>query len=274
MHACTQAMGTLAAATPVLLVAVTPERPFAYDGSPQVLDQLDKDLKAQHERLQAALDEAAAKARELGLEPTAVLDDQGMAHERITAHAKEAGGRLIVLGCHHGAGLTHRLVGTVISRVVGFSHTDVLVVPESVTCRQGPVLVATDGSEHSRKALDRAAECAKDLDAKVVVLAVAEAPRGVETYHLNQLSISILEERAGNHAREALKALASKGLDADMAVKVGEPDALICQTAESISAGLIIMGSHGRTGLKRLLMGSTTERVLEKAPCPVLITMV
>ncbi|MEW6587059.1 MAG: universal stress protein [Nitrospirota bacterium] len=54
-------------------------------------------------------------------------------------------------------------------------------------------------------------------------------------------------------------------------VKEGEPHEVITSAAKESEAGIIVMGSHGRTGLKRLLMGSVAERVLGYAPCPVLI---
>ena len=64
---------------------------------------------------------------------------------------------------------------------------------------------------------------------------------------------------------------ASEGVKAEGIVQEGEAYKNIIDIAGKKKAGAIIMGSHGRTGLKRLLMGSVTERVIGHAPCPVLV---
>lgn len=63
----------------------------------------------------------------------------------------------------------------------------------------------------------------------------------------------------------------SRGLACQTRVGVGPAYRVIVDTATEWEAGLIVMGSHGRTGLKRLLMGSVTERVVGEVPCPVLV---
>ncbi len=62
-----------------------------------------------------------------------------------------------------------------------------------------------------------------------------------------------------------------RGALLETAVPLGRPYEAILKVAQAKKANLIVLGSHGRTGLKRLLMGSVTERVIGQAPCPVLV---
>ena len=76
-----------------------------------------------------------------------------------------------------------------------------------------------------------------------------------------------------SHAREEMvKALAHLNIpEEQMEVRIGDPGHQVCEYAESVNAGLIVLGSHGRTGISRVLLGSVAERVTRHAPCPVLI---
>jgi nucleotide-binding universal stress UspA family protein len=65
--------------------------------------------------------------------------------------------------------------------------------------------------------------------------------------------------------------MAEAGVEAAIDVRVGSPDAEIVACARERGADLIVMGSHGRTGLERLLMGSVSERVIGQAECPVMV---
>ena len=65
--------------------------------------------------------------------------------------------------------------------------------------------------------------------------------------------------------------LRKEGVNAEGEVLQGQPDELIVQTAQKRHADLIVMGSHGRTGLERILLGSTVERVLNQTNCAVLV---
>lgn len=76
-----------------------------------------------------------------------------------------------------------------------------------------------------------------------------------------------------NHAREEMKKALEylNAPDIHLEVRIGDAGHQICNFAEEVGAGLIIVGSHGRTGLKRVLLGSVAERVTRHAACPVLV---
>lgn len=134
------------------------------------------------------------------------------------------------------------------------------------------ILVATDGSESVMPAIEEAFRLAKHCNAKLIMLAVAEinpeaeyeafAPRLLDTIQAeHEKHLAVLKERA---KRENIQCEAR-------VVVMGEPYLAIVEEAEKQHADMIVMGSHGRTGLKRLLMGSVTSRVIGHAPCKVLV---
>ena len=272
IHACDAAMARMKPDQTVLAVAVLPQEPLAYDATAEVLERLEQEIAHQHKRLSEALDKVQARGRDLGLNVKTVLDQEGRPYDRILERAEEAKAGLVVLGAGHHGELQRRLIGTTVSRVIGLGSVSVLVVPEGVALDTGPILATTDGSAQSLGAITLAATLAKESGQPLTVMGVADAPGGFEGEPMNQLHADILAEAAHKHAEAAAAPLKSLGIDVEVTVRVGNAYEQIANLAKERSAGLIVMGSHGRTGLSRLLMGSTTERVLEIAPCPVLVT--
>src|ERR1700722_3731216 len=90
-----------------------------------------------------------------------------------------------------------------------------------------------------------------------------DAPGGdrLTAYHLFLVPIDF-----SDHSK-----IHSKGLEAESILRTGNPYEEIVNAAKQIGADLIVIGSHGYTGLSRLLLGSTADRVLQYAPCPVLV---
>jgi nucleotide-binding universal stress UspA family protein len=81
-----------------------------------------------------------------------------------------------------------------------------------------------------------------------------------------------METNAQQRTQMALNHVQQAGLQADSAIVEGIPFQVIIDTAESRDVDLIVMGTHGRTGLTHVLMGSVAEKVVRLAPCPVLVT--
>ncbi len=131
------------------------------------------------------------------------------------------------------------------------------------------ILHPTDFSPHSEYAFCMACSLARDYQARLVVLHVAEPALAV--YGEGALFLpppgAILEE-----ARERLEHVRPPAPDiaVERRLKDGEPAVEIVRAAAEANADLVVMGTHGRRGLGRLLMGSVAEAVLRKAPCPVL----
>ncbi|PWW81830.1 MULTISPECIES: universal stress protein [Prosthecochloris] len=134
------------------------------------------------------------------------------------------------------------------------------------------ILCPVDFSEASRKAVRYAHEFAKGMGASLVLLNVVEPrPMAVDM----SLSYVPLEEDLEKAAKEDLEEIIrterEKGIEVQADVQIGTPSETILEKAEELDVNLIIVGSHGKTGLSRILMGSVAESVVRKAKCPVLI---
>ena len=139
------------------------------------------------------------------------------------------------------------------------------------------ILVPTDFSECARHAVPVAAELARLLGARVLCLYVVEPvvqPVGwtpvAEPMPAAELG-ERLEETAARDLPAFSKSKEFAGLEVEDVMAHGEPAAEIVRVAEERGAGLIVISSHGRTGLGRILFGSTAESVVRHARCPVLV---
>ena len=132
------------------------------------------------------------------------------------------------------------------------------------------ILLATDGSIYSEAALREAMNLAKVCSAKLSVISVIEVNPEYET--LAPQIIEMAEEETRQLLESVKDCAAREGIDCETIVHEGEdPYQFIVEEAEKRQVDMIVMGSHGRTGLKRLLMGSVTGKVIGHAPCSVLV---
>ncbi len=140
------------------------------------------------------------------------------------------------------------------------------------------ILIATDGSAYSQKAVDYGVGLARKLGADVIGLYVVNM-KSLEVYaigHHDDISgydskVAVLK----NEGEKALEYVASTGkkagLDVQTRIVRGYPAEEILRRASSEGVGMIVVGNLGKTGLEHLLMGSVSEAVVKKAPCPVLV---
>ena len=195
--------------------------------------------------------------------------EEGEIHERIVDLADAENCNVIVMGRRGFSRIERALVGSVTARVIGHTQRDVLVVPEGATVGWKKIVFATDGSRYSGKATESAISFAKSYGGALSVVSVvdipsefnAEAPQVVES----------MVRKAKEYVYNVKKQAEAAGVTCE--AFVGEADAYkaITNLAKEQDASMIVVGSHGRTGLRRLLMGSVTEKVIGYAPCPVLV---
>ncbi|MBX3328147.1 MAG: universal stress protein, partial [Nitrospira sp.] len=130
------------------------------------------------------------------------------------------------------------------------------------------ILVATDFSACARRAVDYGLCVAHAWSAHVDLLYVAEVLRGLD---LDEPLADPMLEMRRKEAAQFLGDLATRvkqeGLDADWHLREGIPSEQIGQTALELRADLVVVGTHGRTGLDHIMLGSTAERVIKHAPC-------
>jgi nucleotide-binding universal stress UspA family protein len=218
--------------------------------APDLRVTLEKEVQKNIEALKAAA------ARE-GVPLKAVVIRGQTPHAAIMATVEKIRPDLVVMGRCGKSALARIVMGNVTARVIGLSPVNVLVVPRGAALAFQRLLVASDGSSYSEAAWELALAMAKQ--AKSQLIGVAVAP---EEKDIREAKAIIHQMRtAANRARVPLKDVSPRGVPA----AVG-----IVQQAIKNEVDLIIMGSYGRTGLKKLLMGSVTERVISRSPCPIL----
>ncbi len=195
--------------------------------------------------------------------------EQGEPYEQIVHVAEEENCDLIIMGRRGKGKMERALIGSVTARVIGHTNKDVLVIPENGKLSWENILLATDGSTCCDNALARALEIAQER--KVKLSAVSVVYTNDEFYAVGQEVMKELYQEADKVLDKVKKWAGDLGVQTELFVRDGEPHQAITAMAAEISASLIVMGSHGRKGLTRLLMGSVTERVIGYADCPVLV---
>ena len=134
------------------------------------------------------------------------------------------------------------------------------------------ILCPVDFSDASRKAVQYAKEFAAGMGASIHILNVVEPRPMAVDITLNYVPLEEdLEKAATEDLKVILQELLQAGLKAECSVEFGNPSDVILEKAADLDVNLVIMGSHGKKGLSRLIMGSVAETVVRKANCPVLI---
>jgi nucleotide-binding universal stress UspA family protein len=195
----------------------------------------------------------------------------------IVRFAEEHDVDLIVMGTHGRRGVRRWLLGSVTEEVIRAAPCAVLAArAEAPPLSSGPVVVPVDFSTSSRHALERGKAMADLLGVSLRVVHVAHlAPYPsfygadvVSQYDLPPHFVAEAESQLHRFVREALGDAAIT----EAPVMVGEPFRQIAEYAGQVRAGLLVMGRRGLSGLQQVLLGSTTERTLRVAPCPVRIS--
>ncbi len=197
---------------------------------------------------------------------------------KICEVAEKAGCRLIVVPSHGRHGVTRLLMGSVTERIIRHCHCSVLVlhrsnnseadetVPDTFSPKR--VVVPIDFSDAASAAIATALEIAGDRD-NVDVISVVPSLDEIVLFGTEESSDDVRRERCQQHmerylAEQGFAPLQTRGL-------IGDPGTTIVHYARDVEADLIVMPSTGRHGLRRLLLGSTTERVLRQPGIPVLV---
>jgi nucleotide-binding universal stress UspA family protein len=222
--------------------------------------------------LRRPCEEALSRANKIAKDEGALIKtvcEEGEIYERIVDLADAENCDIIIMGRLGMSKLERTLVGSVTARVIGHSQRDVLVVPSSSHIGWEKILVATDGSRYSKIAAERAIDFAKSYGGELRVVSVVDVP--AEFYAEAPDALDDMIYKAKGFAKDVRMLAESAGVKSESFVGEGEAYQIITDLARKQEANVIVMSSHGRTGLKRLLMGSVAEKVIGHAPCPVLI---
>jgi nucleotide-binding universal stress UspA family protein len=220
-----------------------------------------------------ATNEVVDRASEAGLEATAsVIEGGGQTHEAILEYVADNEIDCIVMGTSGRSGLDRLVLGSVAERTLRESPVPVLTVHEETAFDPEfeSILLPTDGSECAQLAAEHAIEFAEETGAALHIIHVVD----LGMLWGDSATGAVLEalEEAG---QRALDQVIERTESADVStveatVLNGTPHEAIETYAQEHDVDCIVMGSHGRTGVDRLLLGSVTERVVRTTDVPVL----
>ncbi|HYH44152.1 MAG TPA: universal stress protein [Thermoanaerobaculia bacterium] len=230
---------------------------------------------------------AAAELRQRGIAVAPRLQP-GLPSQTILDVAEETAADLIVLGTRGLTGLRHLLLGSTSQRVIQRAHCPVLTVHPEDRGRHRPlatVLLPTDFSEDARRAAraavsllgspgSNASQAAPGSPSiRLVLLHAFNLPIEYTAYGPIPTSLHYLRDtgaEAETRLAEEAERLRAEGFEVETVAREGDPAEVIAEEARRCQADLLALGTHGRSGLAHLLLGSTAERVVQHAPCPVL----
>jgi len=226
---------------------------------------------------EARLTETAAALGEKGTEVSTFLA-LGMPSQVIVDRAAAVAATAVVIGTRGLTGLRHLLLGSTAQRVVHGARCPVLTVHPGDLGRHRAIrtiLVPTDFSRDADLAIHTAHRLLAPLerDARLILLHAFNLPIEYTAYGPIPTSVSYLQDtglEAERRLYETAEPLQREGLAIDTVAREGDPAHVIAEEAEQRGADLIAMGTRGLSGLRHLVLGSTAERVVEYAPCPVM----
>jgi len=207
----------------------------------------------------AHLDDVQRQASAAGVACESEATQSNQVYQEIAAQAEKMQADLIVMGRRGRHGLARLMVGPSTVRVIGHARCNVLVVPRAAELVGRRFIVASDGSRYGDAAAVTAARLAKLCHTPITVVSVTRPEHSKER-----------KREAHQIVGRIVSFLKQEGVVVEGIVPHGRPDEVIVQTANAKNSDLIILGSRGRTGLERVLLGGTSERVIDQARCAVL----
>ena len=182
---------------------------------------------------------------------------------------EEGGYDLIVMGRYGITRLEKAVMGSIAGRIIGYSNSDVLVIPEGNSLRWNNILLSTDGSKYSVAATEHAVACARAYGGNLTAVSVVDVTD--EFYAQAPDAFEMLVEKAKKILEDVRKKAETCNVHVETIVKEGDVYLKIAELAKEKKADVIFMGSHGRTGITSFLLGSVTKGVISHSPCPVFV---
>jgi nucleotide-binding universal stress UspA family protein len=232
--------------------------------------------EAERSAIRTGLEERVAGDRALAEQAPDLVVRTGLPADEIILEALESAADLVVLSTHGRSGLTRFLLGSVAEKVALEAPCPVLTVrPGGQPVPPVPkrILVPTDLSEHSFAALPMACELAERFEAEVSLFAVLEDPLDhpeIEWQERAGIGPEEVKAHCAEKTRDALRGrLASAGLEGRVRrveIGYGRPARTVVERAEAEGIDLIVLSSHGRSGVARAMLGSTAREIVRHAP--------
>jgi nucleotide-binding universal stress UspA family protein len=237
--------------------------------APQIMEKKEKTARQNLEMVKE-------QAKKTGVACDIIVREGEDSYKIIVDEAMKNKNTTIVMGRRGRTGLKRLMMGSVTARVIGHAPCNILIVPKAAQLEFKGIVVATDGSKYSTAAASEAIGLARLNKSSLTIISAVPSELMTPTdidFTMNQKELIAEKEmhEAEKNAKAVKEVALKAGVDAKAFVMTGRPADAIIEIARDKKADLIVLGSHGRTGVERLLMGSVAERVIVLAPCPVLI---
>lgn len=221
---------------------------------------------------ESALDSFEAAANETDVSTVVeLIEGSNRIHEEILAYADAKESDLIVMGSHGRRGLERFLLGSVAEHTLRHASIPVMIVrSEPIDKSIDRILLPTDGSRGASAAIAHALELATAFDATLHVINVVDV-HALTGEHLSHTIYQEFERMGQEAVDSVIEDANDAGVESiEASVLTGTPSRSITEYVDERDIDLIVMGTHGRSGIQRYLLGSVTERVLRTASTPVL----
>ena len=209
----------------------------------------------------------------------------GRAFHEICKLAEEIDADLVVISTHGRTGLPYLVLGSTTERVVRHSPCPVLVVrevekdfvaasadsPLQVKKIMAPVDFSDCSVQGLRYAISFAKRCGATLDLVHAIHVQPFIPAERFTAYSREPSPGVIERAAKMQMHKLVKAVDFEGVPHEARIEIGVPSHKLCEVAKTSGADLIIIPTHGLTGIRHVFLGSTAEHVVRYAPCPVIV---
>jgi nucleotide-binding universal stress UspA family protein len=223
-------------------------------------------------RVSNALADRVRRLTERSPEQVRVVTEEGAPVPTILHICDELHPSLLAVGASGKAPLERALLGSTAEQLIRHAHVSVLVarrVPQGARV----IVAATDFSEAAEPALVAAAEEAARRKAELALVHAIDASHPVlAAFDASAVIPAVTLDALRSASRDALATLAERfGARGGALIVEGSPAIAIAKAARDLQAELIVVGTHGRTGLRRLALGSVAAAVTRRAPCSVLV---
>lgn len=222
------------------------------------------------------LDTLAAPLRKMGLKTSVktLEADYGKAADEIIGFAETDGSDLIVISSHAYSGVKRWILGSVAQKVLQGACVPVLLVkskaPEVSGVELKKLLIALDGSAFAEVSLTYVEDMARGKDMEVVLLRLSEPPPDVPENWSDYTMVTRAQTEALQYLQRIEGQFKSRGIRAKSLSLQGKAAAKIVEVAHDEGVDLIVMTTHGRSGVSRWVYGSVASRVLDESLQPIL----
>ncbi|MBF0565330.1 MAG: universal stress protein [Nitrospirae bacterium] len=216
-----------------------------------------KDFEDMEVEILSHLEEIKLKASKENVYCETILSHGNEIYQGIVEVANNKNINMIIIGRRGYTGVKKLLFGEVAAKIIGHASCKVLVVPRAARFECKNIIIGTDGSLHGKAAVQEGIEIAKRCGGSIIAICTCRTDDELEQAKVNVDEVVEIAQKENI----SVETLTPKGRSFDVIVDV----------ANERASDLIVVGAYGTTGLKKLFMGNSTEKVIGMAPCAVLV---